>query len=372
MHEEIKAGIKEQEYPYEYWLASMHGIGDKKKQKLREYMKSAKEAYYIEETELKKIDFLKEEEKNALRIAKKDTAFEKAWEELKRRGIWMRLCFEEQYPKRLKVIADQPYAVYGKGKIPSDTESSIAVVGARKCSGYGETYARRFSEALAGAGVQIVSGLARGIDGAGQRGALMGNGKTFAVLGCGVDVCYPREHIGLYTDILEHEGGILSELPPGTQPLSFHFPRRNRIISGLSDAVLVMEAKERSGSLITADMALEQGRDVWALPGPLNSELSKGCNLLIRQGAGILISPEMLLQDLGFTNINFMEKKRETKKMLEREEDMVYSSVGLYPKSIEELMKETNFSATEILRILVRLEMKDYIEEISKNHYIRI
>ena len=143
----------------------------------------------------------------------------------------------------------------------------------------------------------MISGLARGVDGMGQRGALMGKGRTFAVLGSGVDICYPREHMGLYVDILDQGGGILSEYPPGTPPLPRNFPPRNRIISGLSDAVLVMEARVKSGSLITADLALEQGRELYALPGPVNSELSSGCNRLIQQGAGILLSPEMLLDE---------------------------------------------------------------------------
>ena len=124
-------------------------------------------------------------------------------------------------------------------------------------------------------------------------------GKSYAVLGSGVDVCYPRDHIGLYMDIIEHGGGILSEFPPGTPPLAMNFPMRNRIISGLSDAVLVMEARVRSGSLITADMALEQGKDVYALPGPLDSPLSAGCNHLIQQGAGILLNPKNLLEKVN-------------------------------------------------------------------------
>lgn len=358
--------------PYEYWLASMRGISDKKKQKLRKYMRSAQEIYYIEETELKNITFLTEEDKNTLRIAQNTTTFETEWKELNKRDIWMVLCFEEKYPKRLLSIEDMPYAIYGKGSLPEESSISVAMVGARNCTMYGEIYAGGFAKALAEAGVQIISGLARGIDGAGQRGALTGGGKTFAVMGCGVDVCYPREHIGLYMDILEHGGGILSELPPGTKPLSFHFPRRNRIISGLSDYVLVMEAREKSGSLITADMALEQGRDVWALPGPLDSELSRGCNMLIRQGAGILVSPETLLEDLKLSNINFLKNQTETKKMLETKENMVYSSVGLYPKNIGELIDETGLSVSEIMRLLVGLELKGYIKEITKNHYIRI
>lgn len=361
-----------EERAYEYWLAVIHGISDRKKQKLREYMKSAKEVYYIEETQLKELDFLTDENKNALRAAKKDTSFEKEWEKWKKQGIWMTLYFEDEYPKRLSVIADKPYAVFGKGNMPEEKRTSVAIVGARNCTGYGEMYAGKFAEALAEGGAQIISGLARGIDGAGQRGALNGKGKTYAVLGSGVDVCYPREHIGLYMDILDNGGGILSELPPGTKPLSFHFPRRNRIISGLSDCVLVMEAKEKSGSLITADMALEQGKDVWALPGPLSSELSKGCNLLIRQGAGILISPEMLLEDLDLNRIKFFENQKETKKMLETKENMVYSSVGLYPKNVGQLIEETHLSASEIISCLAGLEIKGYIKEISKNYYIKI
>lgn len=362
----------DKERPYEYWLASMRGISDKKKRMLREHMKSARAVYYIEETELNTIDFLTEEDRNVLRAMQRVTEIEEEWEKLKVQGIWMVLYFEEMYPRRLVPLEDKPYAIYGKGHLPENDAVSVAMVGARNCTRYGELYADKFAGALAEAGAQIISGLARGIDGASQRGALRGGGKTFSVLGCGVDICYPREHIGLYMDIIEHGGGILSELPPGTKPLAFHFPRRNRIISGLSDCVLIMEAKEKSGSLITADMALEQGRDVWALPGPLNSELSEGCNRLIRQGAGILISPELLLEDLELKTKNFWKNKTETKKMLETDENMVYSSVGLYPKSVEELMEETGLSAAGILRLLVSLEIKGYIQEISKNYYIRL
>lgn len=146
-----------------------------------------------------------------------------------------------------------------------------------------------------------------------QRAALNAGGKSYAVLGSGVDVCYPRDHIGLYMDIIEHGGGILSEFPPGTPPLAMNFPMRNRIISGLSDAVLVMEARLRSGSLITADMALEQGKDVYALPGSLDSPLSAGCNQLIQQGAGILLNPENLLEEWGL-NKCFVQKHGDKKR----------------------------------------------------------
>ena len=362
--------VWEEDRPFEYWFASLIGISHRKKKKLRECYHLAKDIYYIEETELERMAFLTEEDRKRLKLAKKMTTFEADYEKMKMQGMWMCIYNEETYPEKLKMITDHPYALFGKGKLPEGNGMSAAIVGARNCTKYGEKYAGTFANALADAGVEVISGLARGIDGAAQRGALIANGKTYAVLGCGVDICYPRENIGLYMDILEHGGGILSELPPGTQPMAYNFPRRNRIISGLSDCVLVIEAKEKSGSLITADMALDQGRDVWALPGPIYSELSKGCNLLIHQGAGILISPEMLLEDLHLSS-QLTGKKQEKKKMLEREENMVYSSVGLYPKSVDQLIQDVQLSAPEVIRVLTGLEIKGYIQQISKNYYIR-
>lgn len=195
-------------------------------------------------------------------------------------------------------------------------------------------------------------------------------GSTYAVLGCGVDICYPKEHQGLYRDIQER-GGIISEYYPGTPPLSAHFPARNRIISGLSDVVLVMEAKEKSGSLITADMALEQGKDVYALPGMVTSQLSQGCHCLISQGAGILISPSELLKELKISDRKLEQNSYKNEKELERPENIVYSCLDLYPKGIDMLVNETGLSPKQIVRDLVSLELEGKVKEISKNYYIR-
>ena len=213
--------------------------------------------------------------------------------------------------------------------------------------------------------------MARGIDGAGQRGALNGGGVTYGVLGCGVDICYPREHIGLYMDI-QQRGGVISEQLPGKPPLPMYFPMRNRIISGLSDIVLVMEAKERSGSLITADQALEQGKDVYALPGPVTSQLSQGCHSLIRQGAGILISPEDLLVELGIAGKDLEQKTDKIEKTLENDENVVYSCLGFFPKSVSQLIEETGYGAPELMQELISLELMGCIREVSKNYYIRV
>ncbi len=361
--------LTEEEMEYEYWLAGIQGISSKKKYLLRERMKTGRAVYYIEETQLAGLDFLSEKERQALKSAGRQRIGNRRAEAAEK-GIRFIPWFSEAYPQRLLELSDFPYALYVKGNLPDPASRKAAIVGSRRCTPYGEKYAVEFGKVLAQYGIEVISGLARGIDGMGQRGALMGNGKTFAVLGSGPDVCYPREHIGLYMDILEQGGGILSEYPPGTPPLAWHFPERNRIISGLSDVVLVMEAGEKSGSLITVDMALEQGRDIYALPGPVNSSLSRGCNYLIQQGAGLLTSPEMLLKEWGIDSCSVSDGKAKNKKVLETPEKLVYSCLGLYPKNIEQIAEETKLSPRELVGLLVSLELQGYAREISKNNYV--
>ena len=278
---------------------------------------------------------------------------------------------DPEYPNRLKEIKSPPKELYIKGRLPDEKALSVAIVGARECSPYGRRMAQEIGAELARAGIQIISGMARGIDGAAQGGALSAGGATFAVLGCGVDVCYPSEHRKLY-ESLQKEGGILSELPPESPPLPQHFPARNRIISGLSDVVLVIEAREKSGSLITADLALEQGKDVYALPGPVNSNLSRGCNGLIKQGAGIVVSIEDFMEELHISYSGKMEKIEENKILLESAEKLVYTCLDLYPKNLGTLVGETDLTIPELLNVLFRLELKGYIQEISKNYYVKI
>ena len=218
-------------------------------------------------------------------------------EQLKQRGIRFLTMDDAEYPRRLFRIGDPPFGLYCLGRLPSDFRPSVGIVGTRMASPYGQDQARRFGRELASCGVQIISGMARGVDGIAGRGALDAGGESFAVLGCGVDICYPHENLDLYSALSER-GGVLSEYPPGTQPQARLFPPRNRIISGLSDIVLVIEAKERSGTLITVDRALEYGIDVFALPGRVSDRGSAGCNQLIRQGAGIATCPEDILEYL--------------------------------------------------------------------------
>lgn len=216
-------------------------------------------------------------------------------EELQGAGITFISFLEEGFPMRLRKIPDPPSGLYCRGRMPADSEPAAAVIGARLASGYGRAQAKRFAWRLGSCGIPVISGMARGIDGIAQAAALDAGGTSYAVLGSGADICYPKDNRALYDRLLS-EGGILSEYPPGTPPEAKLFPPRNRIISGLSDLILVIEARKKSGTLITVDMALEQGREVYALPGRVSDSLSEGCNRLIRQGAGVATCPEDILE----------------------------------------------------------------------------
>ncbi len=355
---------------YEYWFANIKEIGNKTKRQIRSKVKTAEELYNIEETALKKMEVPKETAHKILQSVK-EWKLEAEYAKLTDRQVKFYTIFDKSYPCGLKEISAPPYALYVKGELPQEEQLSVAIVGARECTTYGEVMARQYAETLADAGVQIISGMARGIDGISQKSALAANGMSYAVLGSGVDLCYPREHYALYTE-LQKQGGVISEQPLGMQPLPQFFPARNRIISGLADVVIVIEAKEKSGSLITADMALEQGKDVYALPGPSNSILSKGCHNLIRQGAGILLSPKELLEELGIFHKKKMKNATENEILLESPEKLVYSCLDFYPKSLNQMMEETGFTISAMMQIIMNLEFKGLIKEISKNYYVKV
>ena len=354
---------------YEYWFANLMKISCRRKLEIRQVIKTAEALYYIEETALKQ--YVEDEKERALILDSiRSWRLDEEYQKLTHKGAWFVSILDEGYPERLRNIPSPPYALFVKGNLPKEDKRSVAIVGARECTPYGEVMARDFAKTLAREGVQIISGMARGVDSAGQSGALEVGGASFGILGCGVDICYPREKIGLYTE-LQERGGVISEFPLGTNPLPQYFPARNRIISGLADTILVMEAKEKSGSLITADMALEQGKDVYALPGSINSRLSMGCNRLIRQGAGILLSPEELLVELGICQVTEKENDGQIKLILETAEELVYSCLGLQPQNLDYLFNLTKIPIPELLDVLMRLQLKGVVKEISKNYYVR-
>lgn len=280
---------------------------------------------------------------------------------------------EEGYPKTLLQLPDAPSRLYVLGELPDPMRPAIAIVGARNCSSYGKNMAYEYARILTQRGIQVISGLARGVDAAAHAGALAAGGKTYGVMGCGVDFCYPTSSRKLY-HVMQQQGGILSEFAPGTPPLSYHFPLRNRIISGLSEAILVVEAKEKSGSLITADAALEQGRTVFALPGRAGDLLSEGCNRLIYQGAIPAWKPEIILEEMEWTGKKEIIQEdftQEKKIVLAREDDLVYSCLDLNPKTVSQLQDETGLPSGSLLKSLYYLTAKDLAREVWQNYYIR-
>ncbi len=237
------------------------------------------------------------------------------------RGIRFILAGEAAYPGRLLFLCDRPFALYVRGNLPEEGRPAAAIVGARNCTAYGSGEARHFACDLAGLGIRIGSGLARGVDASAHRGALLSGvrGATFAVLGCGPERTFPPSHRELAEEILSSGGGLISEYPPGSSPEKQHFRERTRILAGLADCVLVMEAGKNGPSLLTVDMALEQGKEVFALPGRVGDPLSAGCHRLIRDGAALLTDPEEVADFL------LPGRRRRAKRVAEGGQDACFS-----------------------------------------------
>lgn len=283
------------ECAYGYFWESVPGIGAKTIKRLYERYGSYEEMYCARETEL-----LKEGQKEAFFKQKEKWDVKEEYNRLLSNKIWCIPINLKGYPDRLKEIHNPPAALFVRGKLPEEGEAAVAVVGARSCSPYGKMMAKEIGKILAQNKIQVISGLAKGIDGISQQSAMENGGASFGIMGCGVDICYPEENRFIYEQLSagKNRGGIISEFVPGTKPLSGHFPARNRIISGLADVLVVVEAKERSGTFITVSDALDQGRDVYAVPGRLNDPLSYGCNRLIDQGAMVLYDINRFAEDI--------------------------------------------------------------------------
>ncbi len=283
-----------------------------------------------------------------------------------------------EYPPRLKTIADPPPLLYVTGQLDECDQQAIAIVGARKASSTGRAFTHALSRELATLGITIVSGLARGIDKSAHEGALEGMGRTVAVLGCGIDQTYPQEHQSLRLRV-EEQGAILSEFPPGSAPHAHHFPQRNRIISGMSLGVVVTEAAEKSGSLITARFAIEQNREVFAIPGSVSSETSRGPHQLIKQGAKLVEGIEDILEELlpqlkGVSHESWKEQCEAAippPPELEVDEAALYHHISLEPITLDELLSQSIATPSEVMSLLLSLEMKGVIRQVAGSRYIR-
>lgn len=360
---------------YRFWLHQLPGVGDRSIERLLAVFGNERTICLAGE-ELKKV--LKEKTVKEIEDFNKTFDAREAYKKMQEKKICFYTLKDEAYPERLRKLRYPPYGIYCLGNLPENSRPAAAVIGARECSEYGRYMAGAFGRELAEAGVSVVSGMARGIDGIGQQAALAGGGKTYAVLGCGVDICYPASNKSLYEEMIEKGGGVLSVFPPGTPPAKGRFPERNRIVAGLSDLVLVVEARQRSGTLITVDMALEQGKHVYAVPGRLTDRLSDGCNLLIRQGAGIALAPKDLLAELKMLDNRKALGGRGVSQKEESSEDpfSVLAFLDYHPRSADEILGKMqgaglSVELQDLLVWLVELCMEGKAVQAGGNYFFR-
>lgn len=286
-------------------------------------------------------------------------------EKLKKNNIKFIVTTDKEYPEELKYYDDRPYVLFYKGNINLLKGLKVAFVGARKCTNYGIQAAKILTNELISYNITIISGGARGIDSIAHKTAISGNGNTIAVLGCGIDICYPRENNLLFSEI-EKKGLIISEFLPGTPPMAYNFPRRNRIISGLSKLTIVIEASKKSGSLITARLAIEQGKDVMVVPGSIFSNESIGCNTLISEGA--LVFAEMA--DL-YTALK-LDINRKNNKCDSPIKEKILSVIEEEPKHIDYIESHCKFDREVLINVLFEMQMKKQIICLPGNYYAKI
>ncbi|MBQ9764804.1 MAG: DNA-processing protein DprA [Lachnospiraceae bacterium] len=349
---------------YWLWLCNIGRVGRACIERLLEEFETPENIYKQE-----KVEWFTDAMSESFANSKKEKWL-KIYKGIYEKGIKIITVDDEEYPRRLECLADKPYILYVKGNLPSEKMPTCGIVGARNCTRYGAEFARAIGAVLAENGIQVISGMARGIDCESQKGALEAGGSSFGILGTGVDICYPRENIRVY-EKLQQNGGVISELFPGTPGNPGFFPMRNRIISALSDKLVVVEAKEKSGSLITVDFALEQGKDVFGLPGRITDELSKGVNNILKQGAGMLTKPEDILDEYEISHGGRVAYLDKTKILLAEREKLVYSKLDLEAKNLQLIIEETGFTIPELSDALLELQMKGLVVECGKNYYAR-
>jgi len=306
---------------------------------------------------------------NILKVRSQD-ALEKVLAQIQAKNIQVLTWEEAAYPARLMQIDQPPPVLYLRGEFQSDDQWAVAIVGTRRMTAYGRQVADDVATALAHAGVTVVSGLARGVDAAAHQAALKAGGRSWGVLGSGVDCIYPPEHERLANQMLNH-GGVMSDYPPGTPPDGPNFPPRNRIISGLSIATLVVEAGVESGALITAKFALEQGREVFAVPGSIYAVQSTGTNRLIQDGARPLLHPREILEAL---NLNRVVEHRAARSALPSDpiEARLFQALGPEPVHVDELCRQTELPIEKVTATLALMELKGMARQAGGMSYVRV
>ncbi len=361
-----------------WWALASEKAGIKSMQIINQVGGDSECLYRMNKEELMKLKGLNERSADYIIYRRNTWNYEAEWQKLMKSHIRFIPWHDECYPKRLLHTGHHPFALFVLGKLPEEEKPAVAVIGARECSEYGRLCANYFGKELSLAGVNVLSGMAIGIDGIAQQAALEAGGSSYGVLGCGPDVCYPMANRKLYA-MLCNKGGVISEYGPHVPAASWHFPIRNRILAGLSDIVLVVEAKAKSGTLITVDMALDAGRDIMIIPGRITDAMSVGCIRLWQSGALVATNVEDVLDVLrakgfslskdGHSSRNVLEQEK--KLPLESTEELVYSGFDLYEKSATEVMEQTKLPYQEFVKALTKLELNGMLRETGRGYYVR-
>ncbi|MFQ5454854.1 MAG: DNA-processing protein DprA [Nitrospirota bacterium] len=362
-----------------YWigLRLIPGLGDYLYKKLLAVFGSPEKVFSASVSQIKGVEGIGE------KAAKEIVSFsyhKKVVEEIakiKEMGISLITMNDEEYPDNLRHIYDPPPMLYMKGMLKDVDKRSVAIVGSRNASGYGKWIAGKISRGLGSKGFTVVSGMARGIDSSAHKGAIESGGRTIAVIGCGIDTIYPPENKMLMKEILR-AGAVISEFMIGTKPASYNFPRRNRIISGFSLGTLIVEASSRSGSLITAKFALEQGRELFAIPGNIGAKNSMGTNSLIKNGAKLVDNEDDIIEELLpqlEDNLKFKKggnlKEERNIPELSTDEEIIYNFLSLEPTHVDEVIIKSMMSSNRVSALLLDLELKGIIKRISGGMFIR-
>lgn len=301
-------------------------------------------------------------------LLKKDDKLKRKYDLIEKLNVQVLPYYSPMYPAWLKEISHFPPVLFARGEIKEEDEASISVIGTRGATVYGKGIAESFAGEFAKAGITVVSGMARGIDTAAHRGALKNKGRTIAVFGCGIDICYPPENKKLMNEIIEN-GAVISEFNIGIPPLAQNFPKRNRIVSGLSKAIVAVEAKEKSGVMNTVNWALNQNKNIYAIPGNIYSRASRGTNLLIKQGAIPATSASEILELAGF---KYTKKEKEIKQViLTEEENLIWEKLSFEPIYLDVLSEKLDQSTGSILNVLLSLEIKGLIKQLPGMMFIK-
>jgi len=352
-----------------YWVGFnlVNGVGPVRFRRLLDFFGNAQEAWHADSSSLLQAG-LDARTVEAVLAVRAKVDLDREMERIAKRGIHLLTWDQPQYPRRLKDIPDPPPLIYVKGTLTDQDELAVGVVGTRRATLYGKEAATRLAGDLARHGVTVVSGLAKGIDTAAHRAALDASGRTIAVLGSGLDIIYPPENARLAAEIVEH-GALVSVYPIGTQPEAGNFPPRNRLISGLSLGVIIVEAGESSGALITADYALEQGREVFAVPGNITSRMSRGTNRLIQQGAKLVMGVEDILEELNLTMVPEQLAMRELLPENATEAALL-RHLSQEPTHIDEICQASGLPVAEVSAALTMMELKGLVRQVGGMHYV--